>query len=358
MKNRFEVLDIFRGIFASLVFCFHLSPFAKTPILNNSFVYNSYLFVDFFFVLSGFVISYTYQSIATKNELIIFFKKRLFRLYPLHFILLLIFVAIELAKHFFAGHIQINQLNNPNNNWISFISSLFLLNSVKVPGVTDVSWNMPSWSISAEFIAYIVFGLTTIFINKLQLRKLITYVYFIIIILSSISLIYLTGSFKLNQNYDFGFLRGIIGFFVGSICFNSFNICKKYFLNLSYQVFSFVELLLIGLMILVVSEAELLKEIGYVYELLFFISIFVFAFEKGIVSTYLKKPVFLHKIGSYSYSIYMVHALLISIFNILFIRVLKFPTSAYSYLFVLNYYIIYKASQWSFKHIEMKFRFK
>jgi peptidoglycan/LPS O-acetylase OafA/YrhL len=358
MKHRFEVLDIFRGIFASFIFCYHLSPFANTPLINNEFFKNLDLFVDFFFVLSGFVISYRYQSIASANELKTFFKKRLLRLYPLHFILLFIFVGIELVKHYFEGHVQINQLNNLNNNWTSFFSSLFLLNSVKLPGVNDVSWNIPSWSISAETIAYIVFGGTVISINKLFLNKIKNFLYFFIIAISVISLVLITGNFKLTLTYDFGFLRGILGFFTGVICFNVFIYLKKTFQDIPSKIFSLIESLLIILMIIMICEGSILKEYGYLYEIFFFISIFIFAFEKGVISTYIKKPIILHKIGSYSYSIYMVHTLFISIFNIVFIRLLKFPPSAYSYLIILNYYIIYKVSQWSFKNIEMKFSFK
>lgn len=358
MKHRFEVLDIFRGIFASFVFCYHLSPLAKTIILNNNFFSNSDLFVDFFFVLSGFVISYTYQSISTLQEVKTFFKKRLLRLYPLHFILLFIFVGIEFLKHYFEGYIHINQLNNPNNNWISFFSSLFLLNSVKIHGVSDVSWNTPSWSISAETIAYIIFGATTITINNLLISKFKNLIYFIIVFISGIILILISGSFRLTQTYDNGFLRGILGFFTGAICFNFFSFCKNYFIKLPSYLFSIAELFLIGNIIGLISVGGILKQFGYIYQILFFTSIFFFAFEKGIVSTLLKKPIFFQKIGSFSYSIYMVHALFISLFNILFIRVLKFPISSYSYLFLFNYFIIFKASQWSFKNIEMRFSYK
>src|SRR5215217_6372057 len=115
MKERFEVLDIFRGIFSSLVVFFHMSTFSDTPVINNQFILNSDLFVDFFFVLSGFVIAYSYQTISTGEELNRFYKKRLFRLYPLHLIVLLAFVAIEVAKHFAAPYVQVNNLNNPAN---------------------------------------------------------------------------------------------------------------------------------------------------------------------------------------------------------------------------------------------------
>ena len=158
MKHRFEVLDIFRGLFASLVFLFHLGPFANTAILNNRFVENSDMFVDFFFVLSGFVIAYSYQSLADWRQFRLFLKKRVYRIYPLHFVMLLAFVGMEVAKNMLSPYIKVNNLVNPANNIYTFFTSLFLVNSTPVPGVKDVSWNIPSWSISAEMMAYLVFG--------------------------------------------------------------------------------------------------------------------------------------------------------------------------------------------------------
>src|SRR5690349_5552566 len=99
MKDRFEVLDIFRGIFSAMVVFFHMSAFANTPVINNHFVDNSDLFVDFFFVLSGFVIAYSYREINGGDKLQQFLKKRWLRIYPLHLVMLLIFVVIEVTKH-------------------------------------------------------------------------------------------------------------------------------------------------------------------------------------------------------------------------------------------------------------------
>jgi peptidoglycan/LPS O-acetylase OafA/YrhL len=316
------------------------------------------LFVDFFFVLSGFVICYTYQSLQETKELLLFYKKRFLRLYPLHVILLFIFVAIELLKSHFVGHIQVNQLNNPNNNITSFLSSLFLLNSVKMPGVTDVSWNIPSWSISAEMITYLVFGSLTLCINRMGLFKYKSLFYIVLAILTFILLFIITGGFQLTYSFDYGFLRGIAGFFLGAFCFTIFNYTRGYFQRLQAALYTFAEIILLLLMIVMVSFGNLLKGYGFVYEILFFLSIFVFSFEKGAVSDLLKKSPFLHHIGTYSYSIYMTHALLISLFNIVFIRLLKLPPSSYSYLFIVNYYIIYKVSEFTYKHIEMRFNFK
>ncbi|GAB4039802.1 hypothetical protein GCM10028774_42330 [Spirosoma jeollabukense] len=87
-------------------------------------------------------------------------------------------------------------------------------------------------------------------------------------------------------------------------------------------------------------------------------AIYIFSFEKGAISILLRKSIFLKRVGMYSYSIYMTHALLLSLFNIVFIRILKFSPASYSYLFILNYYLIYKVSQWTYANVEMRFKIK
>lgn len=355
MKERFEVLDIFRGIFSSFVVLFHLSAFSDTFILNNQFVLNSDLFVDFFFVLSGFVITYSYQLMSTRQQLGKFFKKRFFRLYPLHILILLIFVAIELSKHFASGYVHVNKIDNVSNNFTTFLTNIFLVNSVKMPGVHDVSWNVASWSISAEMISYLVFGLTMLLINSNKLSKIKSLICIAIIIIAGVTMYLCTGEFKLTYSFDYGFLRGIVGFFVGVVCYQTFAASKSWFQQFSSAFFTLMEFILLAITIILVCYGELLKTYGIIYEVIFFTTILIFAFEKGWLSQMLKKPVLLHNMGKYSYSIYMIHTLILSLFNIVFIRVLKFPPSSYAYLFILNYLIIYYAATWTFKNIEMRF---
>ncbi len=356
-KHRFGVLDIFRGVFAGMVVFFHMAPFADTPLLNNSFVANADLFVDFFFVLSGFVIAYTYKSLQTAREMIAFYKKRFFRLYPLHIILLLVFVGVEVGKKLVEGQIAINQPDNPNNTILTFFSNLFFLHSIKLPGVTDVSWNIPSWSISAEMIAYIIFGALTFWISRKKFSSAKAGIYAFIGLLALATLYLVTGSLALTYSYDYGFLRAIAGFFVGASCLYSFAAVKQYVARMRDPLFSVLEVSVLVLMIVSVSLGGYGKKIGFIYEIIFFLAILTFSFEKGMVSKWLTKSFFLQRLGTYSYSVYMTHALLLSLFNILFIRVLHFPPSSYSYLFVLNFYLIYKVSGWTYRHIELRFKF-
>ncbi|MGV3558252.1 acyltransferase family protein [Larkinella arboricola] len=355
IKHRFHVLDIFRGIFASMVVFFHLSPFADTPLLNNNFVENSDMFVDFFFVLSGFVITYSYPKISNATELGGFIKKRLLRIYPLHIILLFCFLIIENIKLYFSTYIHINQPYNESNNVLTFFTSLFLVNSVKLPGIRDVSWNIPSWSISAEMICYLIFGGALVLLHKARLQSVKYAALGALPFLALFILITITGRAELNYSFDYGFLRGIIGFFTGSVCYYVFNKAYPVLSQIKASYFSFLEILTMLVLGLMIYYGTALKAVGFVYEFIFFLAILTFSFERGIISALLKKSGLLKNIGTYSYSIYMTHTLLLSLFNVVFIRLLKLPPSAYVYLVFLNYYLIYIVSRWTYNHIEMWF---
>ncbi|GLU52453.1 acyltransferase family protein [Dyadobacter frigoris] len=357
-RHRFEVLDMFRGIFASLVFLFHLGPFADTRILNNSFVENSDMFVDFFFVLSGFVIAYSYQSMPDLQSLKLFLTKRIYRIYPLHFVMLLAFAGMGIAKNLLNPYVKVNNLVNPANTVYTFFTSLFLINSTPLPGVKDVSWNIPSWSISAEMIAYLVFGMLVVFIcSSKQISRRNSY-YLLVVVISLTGLWFVSESFQINYSFNYGFLRGILGFFTGVLCFNLFNQTNEALRKLPAYLFSISEIVTITVITTCICKGEELKPLGAIFEVLFFACIFIFSFEKGIISSGLKNIGLLKKLGQYSYSIYMTHAFLISIFNVLFIRIIKLPPTSYSWLFILNFILIYFVSAWMYKNVEMRFQYK
>jgi peptidoglycan/LPS O-acetylase OafA/YrhL len=266
----------------------------------------------------------------------------------LHLLLLLIYVVAELLRI----------VHNPNNNVTTFLSNLFLLNSVKIPHVTDLSWNHPSWSISAEMIAYLAFGGIVLYINRMKLSRYRNVFYLSAGILALTVLFFVTGGFGLMYTFDYGFLRGIAGFFLGAFCFTVFNRSRPYFSEVRPLLYTFAEVGLLLAIIVMVSSGAVLKQYGFVYEVLFLLCLFTFSFEKGAVSGLLKKSPFLRRIGVYSYSIYMTHAFFIGVFNILFFKLLKLPVFSYNFLPILEYYIIYRVSAFTYRQVEMRFNYK
>jgi peptidoglycan/LPS O-acetylase OafA/YrhL len=110
--------------------------------------------------------------------------------------MLLVFVLIEFAKNSIETNIPINNLNSPDSNFYSLITSIFLLNSIKLFNITDVSWNIPSWSISAEMISHLAYAATLLLINKYNLNKYKLIVFTTVIIISVIVLISSTNTYS------------------------------------------------------------------------------------------------------------------------------------------------------------------
>jgi peptidoglycan/LPS O-acetylase OafA/YrhL len=120
------------------------------------FFARGYLGVDFFFVFSGFMITHVYVASLASPKLTplqIFLWHRFIRLYPVHVTVLAGLVAVvSLASAAGFG------FNNPQEwQWDRLIWQLTLLQAW---GVTaSPGWNAPSWSISAEWFAYLLFPL-------------------------------------------------------------------------------------------------------------------------------------------------------------------------------------------------------
>jgi peptidoglycan/LPS O-acetylase OafA/YrhL len=110
--------------------------------------------VDLFFILSGFILAHVYgRQIETKQfSWRGFIWARLARIYPLHLFCLLIMVSLwAVAKGAGAqlpqGAFEVSQIP----------AHLFLVQAWGVVG--SDGWNFPSWSISAEWFAYLIFPL-------------------------------------------------------------------------------------------------------------------------------------------------------------------------------------------------------
>lgn len=346
-------LESLRGVAACLVVIFHSSFIYGNEEI--AFVANSYLFVDFFFILSGFVMALAYSS-RIKGDL--HFKEysilRLGRVYPLHLIMLLLWLPYILIKQYLfdSGFGGTNQLEN--NNVSSFISNVFLINSMGVHGY--LSWNIPAWSISTEFFTYIVFYWITVLIDKKN-----SLILPLLISLSCYTVLILLDRENLKITYDYGIFRCIGAFYIGVFVhrvsdFLSFPAIIK--ANLSI-----VETICILSLIIFVSLANIhfLFFIPVIFTFTFLIYVFSHA-ESGIWGrVLLTNP--LRKIGLWSFSIYMVHALVLAVADNIFEHIVRWELDSALglYALVINTFmlaVVIIISKYSYLMIEKVFRDK
>ncbi|MDP2225969.1 MAG: acyltransferase [Moraxellaceae bacterium] len=146
-------LTSLRFFAAFWVVLFHYWPAlatATTPL----FVAKGYLGVELFFILSGFILCHVYRSEVETGRFAYgnFLWARLARIYPLHLATLIGMGVLAAAAGAAGFAVDPNILS-----WESLPANLLL---VQAWGLAPVAgWNHPSWSISAEWFAYLTFPL-------------------------------------------------------------------------------------------------------------------------------------------------------------------------------------------------------
>ena len=155
IPERFQVLDSWRGIAAVMVVLFHVQIVSN--IHDLPLVRAGETFVDFFFVLSGFVIAHAYAGrVNSRQQFVGFVVQRLGRVYPLHAVMLLLYLLFETAKALVPSLGSASDPAFSGSNDISSIVANVLL--VQAWGFEDgLTWNTPAWSISGELLSYLLF---------------------------------------------------------------------------------------------------------------------------------------------------------------------------------------------------------
>jgi peptidoglycan/LPS O-acetylase OafA/YrhL len=295
--NKLLPLESLRGIAALTVVIFH---FKVGSHFNNSFTNNGTLMVDFFFVLSGFVICLSYKDrLSSIPSLIEFQKRRFWRLYPLHLLMLFVFLAIEFAKYLVEIKFGL-EANNPafsENNVTSFVANLFLLHNWMLPNLT---WNYPSWSISAEFFTYLIFATTLLIVKN---KKVLVTIAFLYIVISGYLLLMFNWRSDINI-ISSGPARCVYGFFVGVVaCLFSVRLQ-----NLRLQN-SLPATLLLILCVWGISNLDVIFYYNISLPLLFAAAIVAVAktSDRTTISKILSDERFVW-LGTISYGVYMIHA--------------------------------------------------
>ena len=296
--HRFQALDAWRGICALLVALEHLQT---TSVLHeNAFTHHAYRFVDFFFVLSGFVIAYAYGDRIQQDRRAVrpFLIRRVGRLWPLHVTMLVALVAVTygLALAARAG-LSLGHFASSDKNTLGAIP----LNILLVHGwgwFDHLTWNGQSWSISTELFAYLLFAALFALVPA---RRAI-WAYAAVLMVGSALIVALVAPAGMRSTFDFGVPRCVYGFMAGVLVCGGW---RRYAPRLG----TLGEVVVVAAVIAAVAWLPIDSWTELLVTPLFALTVWVFASEDGALSRALTRG-WPQALGAWSYSIYMVHALL------------------------------------------------
>ena len=278
---KYDVLDFYRFAGAVMVAIVHYMNL-YLPIVTSFKQYITYQLqplMGFFFTLSGFVIMHVYGGRTAKiSEYGDYLKKRLARMYPLHIVTFLI--AAFFARYYFRD---------------SIVPNVLLVHAWDVTG--HLSFNYPSWSVSAEFFVYLLFPVFCILMNALG--RLIVFFPFIFALTMTIAF-RAVGLRDWNEvTYDFGCLRAVPSFVAGMVVY---QLATQRFGQLRVPVWIAHGSTIVTLLLMLsgVPDEIMLVAMALV--------VFILAKAEPQVPGILSKP-FPRALANSSYGFYLLHAL-------------------------------------------------
>ncbi|MBO4225420.1 acyltransferase [Bradyrhizobium neotropicale] len=299
--GRFEALDAMRGICALLVVLFHIPIYhalkGTQPFVNLQFC------VDMFFALSGFVLCHAYgQRLHQAGDGVRFMAMRFARLWPLHMVMLALFVMIEVSKIIFMrtdGSFSLDSVPfGAGHTLYEAVTNILFLQSFNLHG--GLTWNGPAWSAAVEFYVSMLFAVIVVLFPRRR-REI-----FLGLCLAAGMQLYERSPGTLFVSSDWGMLRAMFSFFAGCLVYD-----LRLYSNGRLDMPNILEVscaVLVAVFVLVTPSGGP----QYLFPLLAAVVICVFSFDQGKISAVLRSPA-LQKVGLWSYSIYMIHTFIFQI---------------------------------------------
>ena len=206
-------LDALRIIAACAVVILHYSDYVKGESAGrfiHEHTQHFNLFVDLFFVISGFAIASQYLGrVGDMRSTGRFLWRRLARIYPLHLATLVFYLAVAAAIH---GNLA-NTANSARYPLSDLPAQLLLLHALIGDRLT---FNFPSWSLSAEMFCYVIFPLLAMIVA--HRRNLLLPLLVVLIAANSLFAVATgTGPWASWINHG-GVFRAFPAFILGAAC--------------------------------------------------------------------------------------------------------------------------------------------
>lgn len=305
-SSRFENLDSIRTIAFFSTFLAHAFYTTSLDVKDSATYENLMEFqqifnfgVPLFFVLSGFLITFLIlkeQHGSKGFSLGNFYMRRILRIWPLYFLILLIgFYGFPLLKDILSQPGYIESASQPM--YFSFLSNFDQLNNIDLP--TGVGLG-PTWSVSIEEQFYLVWPIFLLIFRK---KKFI----FSIGLTIAISMVF-SIYFELPSKHT---IFCMLYLAIGSL-FGYFQYYYKEQIQaktkLLDKLFPFLILSMLGLILLRLNNDNYL--IANFIVLFFSIAMAMIILQQAQASKFqLKKIPFLERTGKYTYGLYLYHVI-------------------------------------------------
>lgn len=285
-----ETLTSLRMIFALMVFgahCYAIDSFFDTHFFKEGFVG-----VSFFFVLSGFIIAYNYQNKLAEHKTTkrTFWVARFARVYPLHWLTLLIAAML-------GGYAVTTDW------WKHFLASFALVQAYIPKDDYFFSFNSPSWSLCCEQLFYVSFPFL-IPLTRNYKRLLFCFLICAVLVVTGM---YFTPVEEIKAYWYVNPITRFPDFIVGVLLYQLYNYVRNK--NVTYHQGTMIEVLSIAVFLgfyLYSSEIPKVYRYSCYYWLPVALVLLSFALQKGAISRLLSNR-YLIIGGEISYSFYLIH---------------------------------------------------
>ena len=313
-----------------LGFHFHFTPGAELgqlfaaarPLLGNGA-----LGVDLFFVISGFVIAHTYLAALGPalhaKPVARFLWARICRVWPVYALVTTLFGVVLLAKLRYGADGQVAfQAVQPEVSVESWFHQLLMIQMWTQPFHDGASWVGPAWSISAEWLVYLLFPITALlFFRAARLPRIVLGALSVAVMVPTAAVLMIIG----NPYYPFSWaVRLLAGFSAGVLLYLRVRSVRRSPIVQRWAGWiagGTVAAITLGLWL---GSTEVSNHRGGVVIVLFPVLIGAVALADGGRSRLLGSRWAVHG-GRMSYSLYLVH---IPIFELAWSAMLFFPALA------------------------------
>jgi peptidoglycan/LPS O-acetylase OafA/YrhL len=268
----------------------------ELPPALDLFCRVGYLGVDLFGLLSGFVIAYNYGDRLAHRDLGVtarYLWLRAVRIVPLHWFALALLIAARVGFDRFDT--TIDHRYDP----IDLIPQALLVHGF---GFSDLAWNMPSWTVSSEWLCYLLFPLLAPFLLRVRSGGAAIALAAATLAATAVALRFL-GYPGFNATTDYGVLR--IGGEFATGCLLQRAYVAGFARNAPWAVIAPLSVVGAGLALLLESAAAMV--------FCFAVLVYALAHQRGALATFLStRPIVF--LGEASYAIYILHFVVLRYF--------------------------------------------